>query len=1216
MNLDRRLLRLLAGNRLLFMLTVALGAAVGALAVAQAGFLSRVISQVFLEQNSLAQVGETLLALLGAIVLRAVLVWGSEISANAIALRVKTNLRQRLLECLYARGPLHARTQNTGELSSVLLEGVEALDAYFSQYLPQLLLAVLTPVIFLVVVFPLDWVSGLVLLLTAPLIPLFMVLIGSVAQALTRRQWRTLSRMNAYFLDVLQGLTTLKMLGRSQAQVKVLEQVSDRFRQTTMSVLRVTFLSALVLEMTATLSTAVVAVQVGLRLLYGHLAFEQAFFVLLLAPEFYLPLRMLGARFHAGMAGAAAAMRIFEILDNETREGSLSKNAAVSPSETNEKTPAHLERPPEITFENMSFAYEPGRSALQDFSLQFPAGQRLAVVGPSGAGKSTLAVALLRFLEPDQGRILINGQPLSSIPADEWRAGVAWVSQTPYLFNDTVLANLRLARSHASLEEVIGAARLAHADEFIRQLPQGYDTVIGERGARLSGGQAQRIALGRAFLKDAPIIILDEATANLDPHHEALLQDSLGRLLPGRTTIVIAHRLNTVLQADQIIVLNNGRLEQAGDHASLMNQSGLYRHLIATAFEDAPTHFEPLAQRSIPAAAEKYVSANFSPLQVAPFVEVGEEASPIRRVAIFSRLARLAAPFKYLLLLAALVGFGAIASSIGLMTASAYVISAAALRPSIAELQVAIVGVRFFGIARGVFRYLERYLTHLVTFHLLARLRVWFYQALEPLAPARLLNYRAGDILARITTDIESLENFYVRVIAPPLTAILTSLFAALLLSSFNWRLGVSLLGMLFLAGVLLPLFIGQASRRVASGVVHQRALLGSVMVDSIQGMAELFVYNQESTQLEKVRLVSHTLAANQRMMAFWNGVQNAAAGLFANLGMWLALVFAIPLVASGQIPGVYLAVIVLATLTSFEAVAPLPLAAQLLESNLQAAGRLMEVVDAQPAAPDSPQALPLPQSFDLRIRGLTFSYPGIQQPALEDLDLDLQVGQRMAVVGLSGAGKSTLVNLLLRFWNYEKGQITLNGVDLRDYDAQALRQTIGVVSQNTYLFSASIRDNFRIARPNASHEQLIQAARQAQIHDFIQALPDGYDTWVGEQGLRLSAGERQRLAIGRALLKDPPLLILDEATANLDSITERTTLDALVQFMHGRAVLVITHRLVNMSAMDEIIVLDHGRVVERGRHAELLQAGGLYRKLWDLQYPILMEKNDHSWAQ
>jgi ATP-binding cassette subfamily C protein CydC len=587
----------------------------------------------------------------------------------------------------------------------------------------------------------------------------------------------------------------------------------------------------------------------------------------------------------------------------------------------------------------------------------------------------------------------------------------------------------------------------------------------------------------------------------------------------------------------------------------------------------------------------------------------------------FGRLLRLVAPFARWMALAALLGFATIGSSIGLMTTSAYLIAKAALQPSIADLQVAIVGVRFFGIARGGFRYLERYVSHQVTFRLLARLRAWFYAALEPLAPARLLQYRSGDLLTRIVADVETLQNLYLRVLAPPVVAVLVALLAAILVGSFHPFLALTLLAFLLLAGLGLPLLTQSLSRPVGRRMVQARADLGSVLVDGIQGMAVLLAYGQGDRHRQQVQSLGRELGGLQGRMASLSGLNSALTGLLMNLAALAVLVVAIPMVRGGALDGVYLALLVLAVMSSFEAVLPLPQAFQYLENSLEAGRRLFEIVDTEPAVGRESgdralQPAPYPefcrppispfQPCDLHVENLTFAYNPADLPALDGISFDLPQGGWVAIVGPSGAGKTTLVRLLLRFWDYSSGQILLGGRELRDYDQEELRQRIAIVSQQTHLFNGSVQDNLLLARPEASEEKIVKAARQAHIHEFIQSLPQGYHTWIGEQGLRLSGGQRQRLAIARALLKDAPILILDEPTANLDALTERDVMGALQLLTAGRTTLTVTHRLVGLERVDEILVLVSGQIVERGRHPDLLQGRGLYRRMWELQSQVL----------
>lgn len=1208
--MHRRLIREALRQRGLLALAAGLGLAGGWLAIPQAGLFSQAVERAFLAGDSLSSLLPVMVGLLAIFGLRFGLAWGAEAAASWLAGAVKSDLRRRTLEALIRLGPGFTRRERTGELTNTLTEGIEALEAYYSQYLPQLILAVGLPLAILTAVFPIDPLSGVVMLATGPLIPLFMALIGSQSAVLTRRQWGALSRMSAYFLDVIQGLTTLKILGQSKQQAQVIAQVSERFRTATMAVLRVTFLSALALELLSTLSTAVVAVQIGLRLLYGQVDFYQAFLVLVLAPEFYLPLRQLGLRFHAGMNGTAAARRMYALLD----EAAVLPDVALP-----EPQPGRLSSPPEISIIHASLVYPDGRVGLKDVTLKLPAGQVTALVGASGAGKSSLAGALLGFWRLSGGQVTCRGEGIGEIPAETWRRQIAWAPQNPYLFNESVLENLRLGNPQASLEAVQEAAQLAGAHEFIQALPMGYDTVIGERGLRLSGGQAQRLALGRAFLRDAPILILDEPSAHLDPHNEAKISAAVQALAQKRTVLLIAHRLHTIRQAQQLAVMQNGQVVQVGSPEELAgqpgqaSQPGLLRKLLAAQrIDNVPGSPGGGTENPVNSLLERRVEGAAMEARRGAHDERRQE-QPARPGlgASLRYLAGLLKPYALQVGLSVLLSLGAIAASVGLMTSAAWIITKAALQPSISELQVAIVGVRFFGLARSGLRYLERLASHQATFLLLSRLRVAFYQALEPLAPARLLHRRSGDLLAQMVSDIDGLENFYVRSAAPILTAALFIPAMGVFLGSFELRLGLGFVGMLLLAGGGLPLLAAWQDRRRGVALVAARARLNSLLVDSLQGLPDLCVYGQAEAHAAKAHAASQELISLQRKAGVQTGLLNALGGLLANLGLWGTLALAILAAERGALDGVWIGALALAALTSFEAVQPLPQAAQRLSSDLEAARRLLDVIHDPPEVRQPATPAPLPEDFTLQVEEVTLTYPQaddstaqkpVTPPALQDVSFRLQTGQHIAIVGASGAGKTSLVNLLLRFWEPTQGQIRLGGVEIDQLDPDQLRGALGVVSQHTYLFSGTVRDNLLLANPAASREALDQACQAAQLQEWIESLPEGLETWIGENGLQLSAGERQRVALGRALLKAARLLILDEPAANLDSRTEKAVQQAVEGLLNRCGVLTITHRLSGLGRVDEILVLDQGKVVERGSFEALLKQRGLFWQMWKLE--------------
>jgi ATP-binding cassette, subfamily C, bacterial CydCD len=541
--LDDRLLRYARATRTFIVVSVSLGVLSALLIVAQAWLLADVVSRAFLGGRTLAQLHSALYLLLAVVIARAVVAWGAELAASRSSARAKSQLRGALLEHIPALALDSSREQSTGELAILATRGIDALDGYFSLYLPQLFLAVIVPVVVIVAVLWDDRISAAIIAFTIPLIPVFMALVGATTRERMDDQFRTLERLGGHFLDVVAGLPTLKIFGRAKAQANAIRQITERYRTTAMSTLRITFLSSLILELVATVAVALVAVAIGLRLMNGQLDLRIALFALVLAPEAFLPLRQLGANYHASAEGMAAAEQVFAVLQAP---------AASTGARTNFPDPAIAG----IAVDELCVTY-PGRSepALDGVSLTVQPGETLALVGPSGCGKSTLLGVLLGLVTPASGSVRIGGVELGDLDLEAWRARLAWVPQRPHLFKATIAQNVRLARGGATQEEVWAAVSEAGLTDTIGKLPDGLDTVLGDQGAGLSAGERQRIALARAFLRDAPLLLLDEPTSSLDGQTERDVVDAIRRLSRGRTVVLVAHRPALVAVADRVLAL-------------------------------------------------------------------------------------------------------------------------------------------------------------------------------------------------------------------------------------------------------------------------------------------------------------------------------------------------------------------------------------------------------------------------------------------------------------------------------------------------------------------------------------------------------------------------------------------------------------------------------------------------------------------------------------
>ena len=572
----RWLLKRVGAARRWILLSMGLGLGSGILLIVQARYLALIVQAALLQKRPLAQMWPFFWILISVVGLRAALGWAREISGFYAGAGIRHQIRLELITHITSLGPSYTSSRSTGALASVVMEHVEGLHDFYAFYLPQLALAVMIPAAILAFIFPHSWAAGGLLLATAPLIPFFMILVGMGAESISQRHFKALARMSAYFLDVLQGLTTLKLFDRSKGAEKTIAAVSDNYRKRTMGVLRVAFLSAAVLEFFSSISLALVAVYLGMSYLgyfsfgvYGQpLSLANGFFILLLAPDFYFPLRQLGTHYHARAEAIGAAEEILKIL------------TVPRSRKTGELTVQLGKKPFSIQYRDVHLAFDGGlRPALKGISFDLRSGEQVVLVGASGAGKTTILNLLLGFLVPDTGQIFVNQTPLTDLNPDHWRHHIAWIGQHPVLFHGTIRENILVGKPHASDEQIEQAARNARVLDFSMHLPEGLDTHVGERGLGLSRGQAQRVALARAFLKDAPILLLDEPTSGLDVANEALILRTLNELSQGRTVLLLTHRLGNIRQADRILVLENGGIVEQGKYAELMRAGGIFHKL-------------------------------------------------------------------------------------------------------------------------------------------------------------------------------------------------------------------------------------------------------------------------------------------------------------------------------------------------------------------------------------------------------------------------------------------------------------------------------------------------------------------------------------------------------------------------------------------------------------------------------------------------------------
>ncbi|CAB3919430.1 ATP-binding cassette domain-containing protein [Achromobacter piechaudii] len=1185
MYFDSRLWRLTAGLRAGMAGGIFLGLLALAAGIARYVFLGQLLARVFNGAPWQDWITPALCA--GAMVLlRALFDHWRTVQANQTSAQIQQTLRGKLYDRIVALGPAWFANQRTGGIMLTVVDGVEQLQTFFGQYLPQVAIAAAAPfAIFAVIAF---WdVPTALVFLAAALFALFgPMAVHMLDRRASQARTRALNEFGEDFLDAVQGLPTLKSYGQGKTWGRRLAARARSLSDNTFWVLSVSLLTRGISDLGVALGAALALTLGAWRVAAGDMSVEALLIVLMAGTEIFRPLRDLRSVLHRGMLGQSAAVSIHALMDAQ----------ALTPAPIVASRPAG-KLAPTIEFDQVAFSYTPERPAHQGLTFSIAAGERVGVVGPSGAGKSTIVRLLLRECVPQAGAIRVGGQDVNTLDTQTLLSQIALVSQDITLFHGSIDDNLRLGRPDATHEQVRAAARAANIDDFIMALPAGYATRIGERGLQLSGGQRQRVAIARALLRDAPILILDEALSSVDTENEALIQQALDRLMAGRTTLILAHRLASVIGADRSLVLDHGRIVEAGPHAQLMQRRGLYYRLM---HEQAEAHENPSAGTA--------ASASRPLANAAPASQDGEDGGPgpaLRPLdadaeqvgwrATLGTLLSVVKPWRGTLTATILLGVARVAAFIGVGVFSALIV--AAIRDG-REISGLVLGLLVCAPLAALFHWLESWLAHAMAYQLLADMRVKLYDKLERLAPAYLLQRRSGDLVALATQDVEMVEYFYAHTIAPAIVSVLVPVSVLGFLGFYSWPVALALLP--FLAYALVSPVRGR--RNIDALGDKARLALGEMSAhatDTIQGLADLTAFQATGRRraeflkvADQYRVRRLAILRDLSRQTAWFEVAMGLGGLaVAVVGAWQ--------VSAGALSASMLPLLVLIAMATFLPVSEISQVSRQLADTIAATRRLHVVSNEPEPVTDGPLAAPVAtHGLSLAFEHVDFAYPGKAEDTLKNLSFTAPAGATVAIVGASGAGKSTVASLLLRFWDPRQGVVRLGGMDVRQLELDGLRERVALVTQDTYLFNDTLEANIRLARPEATPDDLARALDQAALTDFVKQLPDGLATRVGERGMQLSGGQRQRISIARAFLKNAPVLILDEATSHLDTLSEMQVRGALDALMQHRTTLVIAHRLSTIRNADLILVLDKGTLAEAGTHDQLLARQGAYARL------------------
>ena len=1079
---------------------------------------------------------------------------------------VKRVIREKIYDKLLRLGAGYREKVSTSQVVQLSSEGVEQLETYFGRYLPQFAYSMSAPVIlFIILAIKVNFVVSLVLLLLVPFIPVSIVAVMKIAGRLFKKYWGVYSELGDTFLENLQGLTTSKIYRADERKAEEMDVEASHFRKITMRVLTMQLFSTTVMDILA-YGGAAVGMLVGINyFLKGEITLAGMLTVILLASEFFIPLRLLGSYFHIAMNGMSASDKIFELLDIE--EGEKGEE------ETEEGIPA-------INLENVNFNYDVEREILKNVNMLFPKGSFTSIVGESGCGKSTVVGIISGRNKGYSGSIKLGTEELRDINETSLLKKVTLVKSNGYIFKGTVEENLKMANIHATPEMLWEVLRKVRLDELFKER-DGLDTLIAEKAGNLSGGQAQRLALARALLSKSEVMIFDEVTSNIDAESEEMIMEVIRSLAGKRTVIMISHRLYNVIESDNIYMMNKGKIAESGTHTELLVKQGEYAKLF-----NSQTALEAYAKK-------KELKPNIRKAVVTDRVEAGEEAEyeeakEGRRsgIVIMGKLIVLIKPLLHIMAIAVLLGVTGYLCAISLTVLGAktlgmatggflsdtvkYLSENAGVSEKITGIMTAMILVAVF---RGIFHYIEQYCNHFIAFKLLAVIRHKVFAALRKLCPAKLEGRDKGNLISIITTDIELLEVFYAHTISPIAIAIAVSLIMIIFIGSYSVAAGIFALIAYTVIGVVIPIINGKRGGTLGMKFRNAVGELSSFVLGELRGIDETIQYGAGEKKKKAIYDKSVNLSKIQKELAEAEGRQRGFTVGAIQLFSYGMLLLTLILYSNSLIEFEAVVICTVAMMSSFGPVVALSALSNNLNQTLASGERVLALLEEEPEVAEvesGKNSISLSKFTGVKAKAVDFSYG--DKKILEDFTLDIKKGKILGIHGASGSGKSTFLKLLMRFWETDSGKILISNKDIKKIVTEDLRKLEGYVTQETHLFTGTIAENIALGKPEAKLSEIKEAAKAASIDKFIETLRDGYDTKVGELGDTLSSGEKQRLGIARAFLYNAPFILLDEPTSNLDSLNEGIILKALREKSKGRTILLVSHRDSTMNIVDEMV--------------------------------------------